>query len=120
MTTRFPFEYLSPANQKRAAVRFFDAQADDGYLYELNTDGAVLCRSRAPRPFPVWRDGRVCYSAAWRGAFRRGYLAFIAGETLADCPYADKRNESGRLTWSRAFQTAWTDGWRYARTVAHV
>ena len=44
MATRFPFGCLSRANQKRAAAQFFDAGENDGFLYELNADGAVLCR----------------------------------------------------------------------------
>lgn len=117
---RFPFDYLSQANQARAVARFLGACAGDGYIYEVNLDGQVLCRCRPPTPFPVWRDGRILYSAPWRGAFRKGYMARISGASLAACPYADKRNDFGRLTWSRAFQSAWTDGWRYAESVLHA
>ena len=117
MATRFPFVCLSRANQKSAAAQFFDACENDGYLYELDVNGAVLCRCRPPAPFPAWMLGGP---SPWRGAFRKGYRAFAIGETLADCPYEDKRKDDGRLTWSRAFQAAWREGWRYAQTVAHV
>ncbi|HBY59193.1 MAG TPA: hypothetical protein DEH78_05190, partial [Solibacterales bacterium] len=40
----------------------------------------------------------------------RGRAAARAGGSIADCPYPDKRTQSGRLTWSRAFRRAWMDG----------
>ena len=117
MATRFPFGCLSRANQKRAAALFFDAGNNDGYLYELDVDAEVICRCRPPTPFPTWMLGGP---SPWRGAFRKGYLAFTGGEPRASCPYRDKRSESGRITWSRAFQASWHDGWLYAQTVAHA
>lgn len=48
------------------------------------------------------------------GAFEKGKKAAIAGMTLDDCPYDDKRKPSGKLSWSRAFQSAWVDGFRAA------
>lgn len=51
---------------------------------------------------------------ALEGAFRKGSLAYQAGLSLDACPYRDKRAPSGKLTWSRAFRTAWADGWRAA------
>jgi hypothetical protein len=116
MATLFPFACLSRANQERVVARFFDACGHDGYLYELDVDGTVLCRCRPPAPIPAW----VLCEAPWRGAFWKGYLAFTSGEPRASCPYMDKRNESGRITWSRAFQASWHDGWLYAQTVAHT
>ena len=116
MATRFPFGCLSRANQKRAAAQFFDAGENDGFLYELNADGAVLCRCRPLAPIPAWA---LVGASSWRGAFRKGYLAFTSGEPRASCPYMDKRSESGRITWSRAFQASWREGWWYAQTVAH-
>ena len=116
MATRFPFVCLSRANQKRAAACFLDAREDDGYLYELDVNSQVLCRCQPPAPFPAWMRGGP---SAWRGAFRKGDQAFTAGELRACCPYRDRRSESGRITWSRAFQAAWRDGWWYAQTVAH-
>ena len=41
------FSELSPMEQKRATAIFFDASVDDGYLYELDCDGHVLCRKKA-------------------------------------------------------------------------
>ena len=116
MATRFPFVCLSRANQKSAAAQFFDACENDRYLYELDVKGAVLCRRRPLAPMPV---GVLCKSP-WRGAFWKGYLAFTSGEPRTSCPYRDRRNESGRITWSRAFQASWHDGWLYAQTVAHA
>lgn len=48
------------------------------------------------------------------GAYLKGVHARLAGEPLEACPYQDKRKDCGRLTWSRAFRTAWCDGWKYA------
>lgn len=47
-----------------------------------------------------------------RGAYLKGRRAFERGEPITACPYRDRRTWSGRLTWSRAFITAWKDGWR--------
>ena len=59
MATLFPFACLSRANQERVVARFFDACGHDGYLYELDVDGTVLCRCRSdlrrhstPQPSP--------------------------------------------------------------------
>ena len=48
------------------------------------------------------------------GAFRKGMAACAAGEGVDSCPYADHRKPDGRLTWSRAYRTAWRDGWEWA------
>lgn len=55
-------------------------------------------------------EGFEKWNPAWRGAYAKGWKAAEAGLTLADCPYQDKRKWDGRLTWSRAFQAAWRDG----------
>ena len=53
------------------------------------------------------------------GAFRKGVLAHRSGQSsIADCPYRDKRVNSGRLSWSRAFINAWRDGFRWSEKVA--
>lgn len=41
----------------------------------------------------------------------RGLEAQLAGEPRDACPYEDKRTWRGSVTWSRAFRTAWLDGW---------
>lgn len=43
-------------------------------------------------------------------AERKGREAFLAGKAYRDCPYEDKRTWRGAVTWSRAFRTAWFDG----------
>ena len=48
---------------------------------------------------------------ALEGAVLRGTEDQLAGVTRDACPYEDKRKHSGRLTWSRAFRTAWHHGW---------
>lgn len=54
------------------------------------------------------------WNRALRGAFLKGATARINGETIDVCPYADIRKPDGKLTWSRAYRTAWFDGWTYA------
>lgn len=48
------------------------------------------------------------------GAYLKGLHAALSGEPADACPYRDIRKPSGRLTWSRAFRTAWRDGWEHA------
>lgn len=60
---------------------------------------------KTPQGFEKWNP-------AWRGAFRKGWQAGFDGAPIGSCPYEDKRKDCGRLTWSRAFIAAWTDGWR--------
>jgi hypothetical protein len=55
------------------------------------------------------------WNRALRGAFMKGYRAFLSGQAVTENPYVDKRKECGRLTWSRSFDAAWCDGWRWAR-----
>jgi len=49
------------------------------------------------------------------GAYRKGLAANISGDPITSCPYEDKRKPSGKLSWSRAFQNAWRDGWQHAQ-----
>jgi ribosome modulation factor len=44
-------------------------------------------------------------------AYNKGAKAYADGKDLSDCPYQDKRNDSGKLTWSRAFIRAWQLGY---------
>jgi hypothetical protein len=52
------------------------------------------------------------WNKAMRGAFVKGRKARIDGLLESDCPYQDKRKPSGGLSWSRAFISAWDDGYR--------
>ncbi len=45
-------------------------------------------------------------------AYVKGRLAAQNGGSEADCPYPDYRQKSGKLTWSRAYRNAWTNGYR--------
>lgn len=49
--------------------------------------------------------------AALQAAYRKGFEAGVAGLASDTCPYSDRRKHDGRLTWSRAFRSAWFDGW---------
>lgn len=48
-----------------------------------------------------------------RCAFIKGAACSVTGGSMQDCPYADKRKPSGKLSWSRAFINAWRDGFNY-------
>lgn len=54
------------------------------------------------------------WNRALLGAFKKGVRAQQTGEPIDACPYADKRDWRGSLTWSRSFIKAWRDGWRWA------
>jgi ribosome modulation factor len=54
------------------------------------------------------------WNRAHRGAFLKGMHASLEGQPRDACPYQDKRKPSGRLSWSRSFIAAWSDGWDYA------
>jgi ribosome modulation factor len=47
-------------------------------------------------------------------AERKGREAALAGLPESACPYQDKRQDSGRLTFSRAWRNAWLTGYRSA------
>ena len=56
-------------------------------------------------------DNFDSWNPAMRGAYKKGASAAEAGLGLSSNPYQDTRKNDGRLTWSRAFQAAWRDGW---------
>jgi len=106
----------------------------------VHVDGTVICHLASTTRFQQQRNGAVPvqrmeavaaelveaamrrprgyfgWNPALRGAFCKGERAAESGATLDDCPYRDKRKYDGRLTWSRAYQTAWRDGFNH---VAH-
>lgn len=49
--------------------------------------------------------------SALERAYMMGHRAALDGESKDACPYDEKRNDAGRLTWTRAFRRAWFDGW---------
>ncbi len=51
---------------------------------------------------------------ALRGATKKGYLAHLCHVSRTDNPYPDHRTFDGSVTFSRAFRTAWRDGWDMA------
>lgn len=56
-------------------------------------------------------EGFNKWNPALRGAYLKGAKAAERGDHPGTCPYEDKRTASGRLTWSRAYQAAWLDGY---------
>ncbi len=105
-------------------------------------DGTVYCHLASRTRFCEQRNGRVpvqvadfitaeqveaaldrprgffAWNRALRGAFERGERDHREGAGLDACPYQDKRKSGGGLTWSRAYQTAWRDGYAFAREQA--
>lgn len=45
---RLAFSQLTTSNQQRARATFINAGSSDGFVYELDSEGVVLSRSRAP------------------------------------------------------------------------
>ena len=66
-----------------------------------------LERETMPGQFGSWNK-------AMRAAFVKGATASTMDIPITECPYRDRRKQSGGLTWSRAFRAAWADGWRFA------
>ena len=50
------------------------------------------------------------FNRALQGAYIKAARARKDGEGRESCPYRDVRKWDGRLTWSRAFETAWLEG----------
>lgn len=50
-------------------------------------------------------------------AWKKGALAAVEGKPLSACPYWDHRTYRGGVTFSRAFQRAWCEGWHKAKGV---
>jgi hypothetical protein len=72
----------------------------------------VMTRGLSVRTEP---EGFDKWNPSMRGVFKKGHTAFLEGQGLEDCPYKDKRNDAGRITWSRAYIGAWRDGWFWAQ-----
>lgn len=49
---------------------------------------------------------------AFESARRKGQQAARDGKSEWSCPYADKRTHDGSVTFSRAFERAWLEGFR--------
>ena len=52
---------------------------------------------------------------AFTAAREKGRKAGAEGKPKSACPYGDHRTHRGAITWSRAFQRAWVEGWRAGR-----
>jgi hypothetical protein len=58
MASYLKFSELSFQEQDRARARFINARPGDGYLYELDVDGHVLCRQKQRKISAAERKGR--------------------------------------------------------------
>jgi hypothetical protein len=65
--------------------------------------------ANVPLPCDSYRWNKAIFSA-----FKKGIAANQSGLPLTSCPYRDKRKPDQRLTWSRAFVSAWANGWRWS------
>ena len=97
------------------------------YCHLASTTAATEQRNGAnPRQISDWLDAAVVEHAldrprgfySWnrslRGVFENGERAAGAGVSIDACPYRDHRKSTGGLTWSRAYRSAWRDGYNYA------
>jgi len=50
--------------------------------------------------------------------FWRGYQACKDGKPRSACPYEDVRGNAGHVTFARAFQRCWLNGWDQAKSGA--
>jgi hypothetical protein len=63
-----------------------------------------LLEKDLPQDFNRWNP-------ALRGAYMKGRRSAAEGQqAYISCPYPDKKNGRGRVTWSRSFLVAWHDG----------
>jgi len=69
---------------------------------------------------PLDAARRYPLTKALAGAFRKGVKAFREGDPSTACPYPDKRGgrTGNNITWSRAFQTAWHEGYKAAKEIS--
>lgn len=92
--------------------------ANQGFGWTSNTVevGCADCSALVSRHAHEQRPGgAVLVPNGWRrsaldGAFAKGFEAARSGAPRK-APYRDTRKADGRITWSRAFRTAWCDGW---------
>lgn len=74
-----------------------------------------MSASKYTIPMKTVPNGFQSWNPACRGAYRKGYEAGSLGKSQGECPYKDVRKWDGKLTWSRAFEIAWHDGWHQGR-----
>lgn len=72
---------------------------------------------------PTYPYAWQCYrgNKALQSVYRKGAVAAIEGKGLDAQPYGDHRTDRGGVTFSRAFQRAWAEGWHlglYGKTNA--
>lgn len=79
---------------------------------EYDADMARL--SRGERMLRSWGWGAPYRgNRAMQSVYRKGAVAAIEGKPLAACPYEDHRTDRGGVTFSRAFQRSWAEGWHH-------
>lgn len=89
-----------------APCRFHDCTADKARCGgDLATDGGQVIDKLVIEHMPDDFS-----NPSFRTAYRKGALAARHGEPRDSCPYPDHRQETGRLTFSRAFRKEWYRG----------
>ena len=53
-----------------------------------------------------------------RSAWRKGFACALDGGSRSECPYEDRRNDLGHVTFSRAYIHAWNEGFDDGRKQA--
>lgn len=65
MSQSHPYEELTASLRAQAVERFLDAGPEDGFRYELDTEGAVLSRFKPTpvrgQPAPIYADGYLVH-----------------------------------------------------------
>lgn len=78
---------------------------------ELATDGGRIVDEHDLQVARVEHEPDEFSNPAFRTAYRKGALAARTGAKRTACPYPDHRQDSGRLTFSRAFRKEWHRGY---------
>lgn len=80
-----------------------------GALKAKETSGADRMSSKGATNKPTWHG-------PFMGAWNKGRQARKDGKPLSSCPYSDLRTGTGDVTFGRAFQRAWIEGWHWDKT----
>jgi hypothetical protein len=124
MSTRLPFVCLPANEQARARAMFFDARNSDGYLYELDRDGRVLCRHRSTSD---WIDGEPPESidVAWlrvltNPAFDESDVHVVLGVLDSDGVWYESGDYKGESTMDAVLPGTITHWMPYAVPRARI
>lgn len=101
----------SPPN--RSAWRIAERSSAPPFQLTSGTEAEGISDVSTPPGFDRWNP-------SMRSAYANGFRAGSRGDAASTNPYQDRRQGSGRLTWSRAFRKAWREGWEQGHAVSEV